>query len=415
MKITRLTTAVLESNFDWTLVKIETDEGIAGYGEAFLGPGIAAIIKEFSALLIGEDPTSIDRVLRRLRMTLAYALPGLAMQAIGGIETALLDLLGKRYKMPVWQLLGGKYRDRVTVYADCHGGSALESITCLLVPRVPHWAKAERDAAAKSVVSLKHHGWDATQADVPGPEAYAARAREMAQRGFRVLKFDVVVPMPYETDEYNRALSRAEIEFAAELARSVRNAVGREVELAIDCHWNYDVQSAIELARALEDVKLVWLEDPVPPENIRAVGEVQRNTRTAVGTGENNHYRVDFERLILEAGLRVLTPDVQKLGIWEGRKLAELADMHHVNIAWHNVSSPIGTLAGVHLGAATPNFLALEWHAASVPFFDHLVKNAEGPLIRDGKIKVPDAPGLGIDLDEDVAYRYRRPGEPFFE
>ncbi len=153
----------------------------------------------------------------------------------------------------------------------------------------------------------------------------------------------------------------------------------------MDCHWNYGVQAAIGLARAMEKYKLLWFEDPTPPENIGALGAVQRNTSLPVATGENHYFRLDFERLIVDAGLRVLAPDVQKLGLWEGRKIADLADMHYVNLAWHNISSPLGTMAGVHLCAATPNFLALEWHAASVPFFDALVKGGQGPLIQDGK------------------------------
>ncbi|MBV8071144.1 MAG: mandelate racemase/muconate lactonizing enzyme family protein, partial [Acidobacteriaceae bacterium] len=382
MKISRLTTAVIEANFDWTFVKIETDDGVTGYGEAFFGPGLTSVIKQYASLLIGEDPTSIDRLLRRLQVTSTYMLPGLAMHAIGGIETALLDVIGKNYRMPVWQLLGGKYRDAVTIYADCHGGEALEGITPLLVPRTPQWARTEAAPAQQSVVSLKHHGSDASNLRVSAPAAYAGAAERMTARGFRILKFDADVQTPYETDEYNRHLSSAEIEFAATRVRAVREAVGPEIEIAVDCHWNYDVQSAIRLAAALEDVNLIWLEDPVPPENIRSVGQVQRATRTPVATGENNHFRIDFERLILDAGLRILTPDVQKLGIWEGRKLADLADIHHVNVAWHNISSPVGTMAGVHLAAATPNFLALEWHAATVPFFDELV-GSEGPLIEN--------------------------------
>ncbi len=415
MKITRLTTAVVESNFDWTFVKIESDEKLAGYGEAFFGPGLTGIIQEYAGILIGEDPTSIDRILRRLRQTSAYMLPGLAMQAIGGIETALLDLIGKTYRMPVWQILGGKYRDTITMYGDCHGGEALESISSLLCARTPHWARAADGPELQGLVSLKHHGWDANKREFATPESYGRAAAEMIGRGFKTLKFDVDVPTPYESDEYNRHLSSAEIDFASSLIRHVRKTVDPEIEIAVDCHWNYDIQSAVQMARALEDLQLIWLEDPVPPDNIRSIGEVQRSTRTPVATGENNHFRIDFERLILEAGLRILTPDVQKLGIWEGRKLADLADMHHVNIAWHNISSPIGTMAGVHLCAATPNFLALEWHAASVPFFDDLAKDSAGPLIIDGKIPVPNAPGLGISLDESVAYRYRKPGEPFFE
>jgi L-alanine-DL-glutamate epimerase-like enolase superfamily enzyme len=414
MRITHVSTAVMESNFDWTIVKVETDAQVTGYGEAFLGPGLTAVIQEFGEILTGEDPTSIDRVMRRLRASCVHASPGLVFHAINGIESALLDAIGKRYEIPVWQILGGKYRDQVRVYADCHAGEALESITPLLVPRHPQWMQAGADAGRQSLVSLKHHGWDASGEGHLTPESYGRRAREMADRGFTILKFDVDVPTPYETDEYNRDLSAPEIEHAAALVAGARDAVGPDIGLAIDCHWNYGVQAAIGLARAFEKFGLLWLEDPTPPENIAALGVVQRNTTLPLATGENHYFRLDFARLIEEAGLRVLAPDVQKIGLWEGRKIADLADMHYVNLALHNISSPLGTMAGVHLCAAIPNFLALEWHAASVPFFDELVKGGEGPLIRDGKIAVPDTPGLGIELDEEVAYRYRKPGEKFF-
>ena len=416
MKITHVSTAVLESNFDWTLVKVETDEKITGFGEAFLGPGLTGVIRDFASILVGEDPTSIDRLMRRMRSSCVHASPGLTFHAITGVESALLDVIGKKFKMPLWQILGGKYRDHVRIYADCHAGEALESITPLLVPRTPDWVrKSNKEGDRQSVVSLKHHGWDASGQDHLTPESYGRRAEEMAARGFKILKFDVDVPTPYETDEYNRDLSRPEIEHMASLVGATRDAVGSEIGLAIDCHWNYGVQSAIELARAVEKYKLMWLEDPVPPENIRALGVVQRNTRTTLAVGENHYFRLDFERLIIEAGLRVLAPDVQKMGLWEGRKLADLADMHYVNLTFHNISSPLGTMAGVHLSAAVPNLIALEWHASSVPFFDQLVKNADGPMIRDGKIAVPNRPGLGIEPDLDVAYKYRKPGEKFFE
>ncbi len=416
MRITRISTAVLESNFDWTIVKVETDDRIIGYGEAFVGPGLTGVIREIAAILIGEDPASIERMVRRMRASTLYASPGLVNHAIGGIETALLDCLGKRHQMPVWQLLGGKYRDAVPIYADCHAGDALESIGPLLVPRTPQWMRGDSPLAErKSIVSLKHHGWDAAEKTHLTPDSYAARAQQMAAHGFRILKFDVDVPTPYETDEYNRDLSWPEIEYAAGLVKAVREAVGAEVGLAIDCHWNYGVEAAIALARALEPYRLLWLEDPVPPDNIRAIGEVQRNTRSTIATGENHYQRIDFERLITEAGLRVLAPDVQKMGLIEGKKLADLADMHYVNLTWHNISGPVGTMAGVHLGAVSPNLLAIEWHAASVPFFDQLVKGATEPMIRNGRIAVPNTPGLGIEFDEEVAYRYRKLGEGFFE
>lgn len=414
MRIRRITTAVLEANFDWTIVKIETDAGITGYGEAFLAPGLTGVISHFNEILVGEDVTSIDVLVRRMKASVIYASPGVMYHAIGGIESALLDAIGKRHKLPVWQILGGKYRDEVTVYADCHGGDALESISPMLTPRTPAWMGGDTKHDAR--ISIKHHGWDASnQEEALTPEGYAQRAAEMAQRGFRMLKFDVDVPTPYETDEYNRDLSPPEVDYAAALASAVRKAVGPEVGLAIDCHWNYGVAAAVDLSRALEPLRLLWLEDPIPPENIGALAHVQQATRTPIATGENHFLRVDFQRLITEGGLRVLAPDVQKIGLWEGRKLADLADMHYVNLTWHNISGPLGTIAGVHLCAATPNVLGLEWHAASVPFFDELVRNAEGPMIRNGRIRVPDTPGLGVEIDEAVAYKYRKPGEAFFE
>lgn len=415
MRITRISTAVLEANFDWTIVRVETDEGFTGYGEAFVGPGLTAVIREFNEILAGEDPTSIDRLIRRMKASVIYCSPGLLYHAIGGIESALLDLIGKRHKMPVWQILGGKYRDFVTIYADCHAGEALESITPMLKPRTPHWMGGGTPADNDARISVRHHGWDANRPDAVTPEAYVARATQMAARGFRILKFDVDVPMPFETDEYNRGFCLREVDFAAEIVQNVRKAVGLDVELAIDCHWNYGVAAAVDLARALEPARLAWLEDPLPPENIPAFREVQSATRTPIATGENHFFRLDFQRLITEGGLRILAPDVQKIGLWEGKKLADLADLHYVNLTWHNISGPLGTMAGVHLCAAAPNVLALEWHAASVPFFDEIVRDSEGPMIVDGRIRVPDAPGLGIELDLDAACKYRKPGEAFFE
>lgn len=412
MKITRVTTAVVESNFDWTFIKIETDEGVTGYGEAYMGPGLAAVIREYARMLVGQDPTSIDKLVREMKGASVHVAPGLVCHAIAGIETALLDVTGKFHKLPVWQLLGGKYRDSVTIYADCHAGEQLECIDPLLAPRTPHWQE-EKETVGGEIVAK--HRWDSKGAGHLTPESYAQQARAMAEHGFRILKFDIDVPSPYDTDDWNRDLSGREIEYATSLVAAARDAVGPEVGLAIDCHWNYSVQAAIELARAVEPYNLLWFEDPVPPENVPALAEVQRATRLAVATGENHYQRVDFERLITEGGLRLLAPDVQKVGPWEGRKLADLCDMHYVNLTWHNISSPIGTMAGVQLSAAVPNFLALEWHAASVPFFDDLIKDAAGPLIQDGVVRVPDAPGLGIELDEDVAYRYRKPGEAFFD
>ncbi|MGH9340357.1 MAG: mandelate racemase/muconate lactonizing enzyme family protein [Acidobacteriota bacterium] len=424
MKISSVSSCVIEANYDWTIIKVITDEGITGYGEAFFAPGLSSTIREFRPILEGEDPRDIDRLCRKMRTSgMAAGAWGMVHHAVSGIEAALLDILGKKFGIPLYQFLGGKYRSRVRIYADCHGGSGLESLSPVLIPRSPSWAKSEEELTAgrntreSQAVDLrmKYHGV-AGECEIFEPQQYAQRAREMAERGFTALKFDVDVPNPYSLDEYNRALTSREIEYMASLARAAGEAVGDEVEVAIDCHWNFNVNDILRFAWECEDLDLLWLEDPIPPENVSALRQVTQSTRTPIASGENHYGRQQFRDLLEAEALNIAAPDLQKVGgLLEGRRIADLADMHYVNIAPHNISSPIGTMASVHFCAAIPNFLCLEWHAASVPFFDKLVKAGEGPLIQDGYITVPERPGLGIELDEEVAYEYRKRSEAFFE
>jgi L-alanine-DL-glutamate epimerase-like enolase superfamily enzyme len=225
----------------------------------------------------------------------------------------------------------------------------------------------------------------------------------------------VDVPTEFSLDDYNRALTRREIDLMVSLVAALRKALGKEVDLAIDCHWSYGVNDAIRLARACEPYDLLWLEDPVPPENNDALRRVTAATTTPIATGENHYQRHHFRELLEREAVDILAPDFQKVGgLLEGRRIADMAEVHYLAVAPHNISGPIGTLGSVHLCAAIPNFLALEWHAASVPFFDDLVLGRRGPMIEKGYIRVPEKPGLGIEFNEQVAYKYRKPGEAFF-
>ena len=197
----------------------------------------------------------------------------------------------------------------------------------------------------------------------------------------------------------------------ASLIGAAREAVGGEVDLAVDCHWHYAVEAATRLCRALEPLKLLWIEDPVPADDAVRTGEVQRRVATAIATGENHYFRRDFDLLLDAARLRIIAPDPQKVGIWSAKRIADLADARYANLALHNSSGPIGTVASAHLVASIPNSLALEWHAASVPFFDDVLKT--GPLIEKGRIAMNDRPGWGVEFYEEVANRDRDHG--FFE
>jgi gluconate/galactonate dehydratase len=417
MRIRKIETAIIEANYDWTIVKLTADNGLVGWGEAFFAPGLTSLIRELDPILLGEDSRDVDRLCRLMRTALSpVGTAGMGYHAISGIETALWDLVGKDSGLPIYRFLGGKYRDRVRIYADCHAGSGLASLSPVLLPRTPTWMSAKKKpVTAKAELVPKFHGGQKSEAREIRARAYARRAVEMKRRGFTALKFDVDVPTEYSLDDYNRALTRSEIDLMVSLVAALRKALGKGVDLAIDCHWNYGVNDAIRLARACEPYDLLWLEDPVPPENNDALCRVTAATTTPIATGENHYQRHHFRELLEREAVDILAPDFQKVGgLLEGRRISDMADVHYVAVAPHNISGPIGTMASVHLSAAIPNFLALEWHAASVPFFDDLVKGRRGPMIEKGYIKVPDRPGLGIELDESVAYKFRKRGEKFF-
>lgn len=419
MKITDINTAVVEANYDWTFVRVYTDEGITGLGESFLAPGLTAIIRDLKPLLIGEDPRNVDRLFSKMRWAASGAgsMGGIVYNAISGIEAALWDVVGKYYGAPIYQLLGGKYRDKVRIYADCHAGEALEALDSVMVARRPGWLPEEAETAIASEINHPVHGrafGDAAPDEVFTPKMYADRAREVANMGFTALKFDLDVPNPHTKDTHSGTLTHAEIKFMVSLVEGVREAVGDEVDISFDLHWRYNVSDARRLAYELEPYGLMWLEDPVPPENIEAMRRVTSATKTPISSGENYYMRYGFREALEKGALDIIAPDLQKTGgLLEGRKISDMADAHYVAVAPHCIASPIGTMASAHVAAAIPNFLALEWHGMSVPFWEDMATG--GPIIEDGYIKVPGAPGLGVELNEEVAREYARPGEPFFE
>ena len=412
MQIVRLKTAVVEGNFDWTLVRIETDDGTQGLGECFFAPGLTAILRSLEPLLLGENPYDVHRLFRKLQLATSGAgsVAGIIYNAISGIEAALWDLLGQSLGVPIYTLLGGKFRDQIRIYADCHAGEALESLNEVLRSRQASWI------TQGTPLRPKDYFGDADDAIPASPEDYSRRATAMKAQGFTALKFDLDVPGTQGWDPHNRCLSNCAIDHMVALIGRVREGVGTDLDIAVDCHWRYSVSDVLKLAHALESFRLLWLEDPVPPGSLEALQAVSSRVRVPIATGENLYLFEGFREILRTHAVAIATPDVQKIGgLAVAAQIAQFADSQTIPIAPHNISSPVGTLASAHFCAAIPNFLVLEFHASDVPFWNELVDGIPKPIIQNGHIRVPDGPGLGVKLNEEVARKYARKGEPFFE
>lgn len=386
MKITNVRTAVIDGNFPWVLVRIETDKGITGLGEAYWGAGVADLVHRAKPLLIGEDPTNVGKLVFLMERSLSGegSQAGATVTAISGIEIALWDLLGRAFETPISTFFGGRFRDKVRIYADCHAG------------------------------------------DTPEPASYAERAREVVAAGFSAIKFDLDTPNPHTIDvtedphyrrqwvePYNRTIGSLEMAWMVEVTRAVREAVGPSVMIAMDAHWKFGVNDAIKLAQNLEPFDLLWLEDPVPPENIEAQRHVTHSTRTPICTGENLYRKHGYRELIEKQAARIIAPDIPKMGgLMEFKKVADHADLYYIPMAPHNVASPVGTVASAHVCAAVNNFLVMEYHAHDVPWWSDLVEG--DPPITDGYIHLNSRPGHGLTLNEDVARAHLKKGSSYF-
>jgi len=391
IEITGIDTAVIEGNFDWNLVRIRTDGGVTGIGESYRGVSITDIIHQMESFLVGENPLDVERLFDRMVQELSGhgGTTGKVVTAASGVEIALWDLAGKILDVPVYQLLGGKYRDQIRIYCDCHAGAAFET---------------------------DEHGYSVSHdEDIYEPEAYAETAEQVADLGFTALKFDLDTPMDNDPDPMNGRVSNASIAHKQEVVEAVREAIGDDIDLAFDCHWDYSLDSAKRLARKLEPYDLMWLEDVLPPENMEAQREVARSTETPLATGENRFRVHEFTELLYDFGVDVITPDPTTCGgLAESKAIASRAEENYIPFSPHNVCSPVGTMACAHLGASVPNFDTLEYHALAVDWWDDLLVR-EDPLIQDGYLQVPETAGLGVSLDEEVANEHAKGSGPLWE
>ena len=382
LEITDVKTMAVAGNFTWGIVKVETNADVYGLGETFRAEAAIDMAERLVEDLEGENPLDVDRITALLNQR--YTGCGrVGQSAFTGIETACWDIKGKVLDAPLYELMGGKYRDSVRIYCDTHGGESLGQA-------------AHRDPM-----------------EVYTPESYARAAREVVDEGFDVLKFDLDVPT-HATDTAARRLDNAAVEHKVSLVEAVREEIGYDVDLGVDLHWNFTTETAARVGKKLEPYDLAWLEDPVPPEQVEAHRHLREALSVPILTGENVMTASRFDELAHAGAMDIAAPDVNKCGgLWELRKIALVCELQGIPLAPHNISSPLGTVAGAHVCATFPNFLSLEFHARDVPWWDDLVRRVDdpdAPIIEDGTIDLPEGPGLGVEIDPDVADRYLTDG-----
>lgn len=349
----------------WILVEVKTDEGITGWGDAtnFWGGYIVEkTVHELREVVIGQDPSEIERLWAEMYRALYYTgISGAVIGGITGIEIACWDIIGKSLGAPVYKLLGGRCRSKLRLYAN-------------------NWF-----AGAEFT-----------------PEAYAERAVAVVEKGFKGVKFD-----PFNAKSLNRSLTRDEERHGIEMVRAVREAVGPDIDIALDIHGALDVRTARRVAAAFEEFDLLFLEEPVPPENVDAMAKVAADTRIPICTGERLFTRHGFRELLEKQVADIIMPDVVRTGgILETKKIAAMAEIYYVSVAPHNPNSPVATLASAHTVATLPNFLQLEFFYPDVPYRDELF--TEPPFhIENGYLVLSDKPGLGFEINREALKRYR--------
>ena len=401
MKITDIRTAIVRVIGPCVFVKIDTDAGLTGLGECYPSApadGIVASLRAMKEHLIGRDPSNITALHETIRRSNLFtgAQGGAVITALSGIEMALWDLKGKRLGVPVYALLGGQFRDSIRLYADCHGGT---------IDAAGHHFEGRSLAANEREARIRHE--------------MVAVARAAVQRGYSALKFDIDdLDHPAKRDRWNWTLSNQEIDDIVGRVAAVRETIGGGVQLAIDAHGRFDLPSAMTIARELAPFRLMWLEEPVPPENITALIHVRQHSPVPICAGENVYTRFGLFDLLQRGAVDIVMPDIAKFGgVWEGLRVAGMAEMFGIPFAPHNVSGPLGTMAMAHLCAAIPNFLVLEFHGIDLGYWGELATNGRGNnIIQNGAIALSDAPGWGLELNEAVmrANLHTRLSQDFF-
>jgi galactonate dehydratase len=363
------------------MVKIYTNQDIWGCGEGVDAiPGTYHLVKNFGNRIKGKNPLNVHRLFEDIRRSGFFqgAQSGMYVAVLSAIETALWDIAGKALNLPVYQLLGGKFRDKIRVYCD----------TALY------------------------------QRNLPQPKDFAEAALKSKNMGFNAMKFDLdQANDPNKYDAYNWTASPAELQRMYDQIAAAREAVGPKIDILVDMHGRYDAVTGQAVAKRLEPLNLLWLEEPIPAENVEAYKLITESTSTPIAAGENHYLAHGFRRMLEIGAVDIVMPDLQKAGgLGEGQRIANLANLYYTPFAPHMVASFLGAMASAHVCATVPNFLILEWQSYfhTDPMFKEIVKY-DGEWVKDSFITLSEKPGIGVEINEEGMKKYAIAGIPFFE
>ena len=388
-----------------TLIKIYTNvEGLVGYGEVR-----DAATKTYAAMcksrILGENPCNVDKIFRRIKQFGGHSRQG---GGVSGIEVALMDLAGKAYGVPCYQLLGGKFRDKIRVYCDTdvEGRHTGHDMGLAL--------KARMEAG---FTFLKMDLGIGLLIDEPGtltaPLGFLEELKTYGKHSVNAphgsMDYSQMTKKSYEINTVAHPftgihLTEKGLDMLENYVREVRDVIGYDVPLAVDHFGHICVEDCIRFLRRVEKYNLAWVEDLAPWHYTQHYVRLRNSTTVPIATGEDIYLKENYEPLMKEGGVSLIHPDVLTAGgMLETKKIGDMAYDYGVAVALHMAESPIGAMAAVHVGAALPQLMCMEYHSVDVPHWQDVVVGLPKPLIKDGYIEVPDAPGLGIEsLNEEL-------------
>jgi gluconate/galactonate dehydratase len=397
-----------------TLLKLYTNQGLVGFGEV-RDHADKLYALQLKSRILGENPCDVDRLFRRIKQFGGQARQG---GGVSGIEVALWDLAGKAFGVPVYQMLGGKFRDKVRMYCDTDARDRTSATM----------AEALQKRLAMGFTFAKMDLGIGILGDVPGalsaPLGYLeelratagafSRGRDLPVEERRRLRNDAYdaqnVPHPFTGIH----VTEKGLDLIEQFMADVRAAVGFELPIALDHFGHIGVEDSIRIARRLEKYNPAWLEDMIPWQYTDQYIRLSQSCAVPIATGEDTYLKENFKPLLERHAVSLIHPDILTAGgMLETKKVADMAEECGVAFALHMAESPIGMMAAIHVAAAAPAIMAVEFHSAECPWFEDLVSGLPRPLIKDGFVSVPSAPGLGIEaLNDEVIAAHFHPDVP---